>query len=218
MLTNDPFPPSDFDAWAETYDQSTREYPHFPFGGYERVLQTIVAWTRPQPGQAILDLGTGTANLAVLFAQHGCELWGTDFSPRMLAQARQKLPNAQFAIHDLRAAAWPPEFDRRFDGIVSAYVFHHFELEKKVSLCGELVRERLAPGGRLVIGDLSFPSLAAKELFSRDIPDWEEEFYWLADESVAALQETGLRVAYQQVSGCAGIYQIQSSALSVSLL
>jgi putative AdoMet-dependent methyltransferase len=126
----------------------------------------------------------------------------------MLEKARQKLPQAHFALHDLRTD-WPPEFDRRFDDIVSAYVFHHFKLEKKVSLCHELVSQRLVRGGRLVIGDLSFPSVAAKDAFSRDIPDWEEEFYWLADEALTALRKAGLKVAYRQVSACAGIYQIQ---------
>ena len=126
----------------------------------------------------------------------------------MLEKARQKLPQAHFALHDLRTD-WPPEFDLRFDGIVSAYVFHHFELEKKVSLCRELVSQRLVRGGRLVIGDLSFPSLAAKETFSRKIPDWEEECYWLADESVVALQKADLKVAYRQISACAGVYHIQ---------
>jgi putative AdoMet-dependent methyltransferase len=209
MLPNDPFPPSDFDAWAENYDQSTHAYPDFPFAGYDQVLQTIVELTKPQPGQVILDLGTGTANLAMLFDQLGCELWCTDFSPLMLEKARQKLPQAHFALHDLRAAAWPSEFNRRFAGIVSAYVFHHFELEKKVSLCRELVSQRLVPGGRLVIGDLSFPSLATKKTFSRDIPDWEEECFWLVDEALIALQKAGLEVAYRQVSTCAGVYQIQ---------
>jgi putative AdoMet-dependent methyltransferase len=207
MLPTDPFPPSEFDAWAKNYDQSTRNVNEFPFAGYDQVLQTIVELTKPQPGQSILDLGTGTANLAILFDKLGCELWCTDFAPLMLEKARQKLPKAHFALHDLRAE-WPADFDLRFDGIVSAYVFHHFELEKKVSLCQELVNERLNPGGRLVIGDVSFPSLAAKEAFSRNIPDWEEEFYWLADESVAALQKAGLKVEYRQISGCAGVYQI----------
>jgi SAM-dependent methyltransferase len=147
----------------------------------------------------------------VLFDELGCELWCSDFSPLMLEKARQKLPQARFALHDLRAA-WPSvpsEFDRRFDGIVSAYVFHHFELEKKVSLCRELVSQRLVQGGRLVIGDLSFPSLAAKKIFSRNIPDWEEEFYWLADESIAALRKVGLRIEHRQISGFTGVYQIQ---------
>jgi putative AdoMet-dependent methyltransferase len=200
MLPNDPFPPSDFDGWAESYDQSTREYTDFPFDGYQRVLAAIVSRANPRPG---------TANLALLFARQGCELTCTDFSEAMLAKARAKLPGARFVTHDLRQA-WPAELNHRFDCIVSAYVFHHFELEKKVSLCKELVTHRLAPGGGLVIGDLSFPSFAAKETFRQHIPDWEEEFYWFADESLAGLQEAGLSVDYLQVSPCAGVYHLRA--------
>jgi putative AdoMet-dependent methyltransferase len=207
-LPNDPFPSSDFDAWAETYDQSIREYSDFPFAGYDKVLETIVSLSVPRQGMSILDLGTGTANLAMLFAPKGCDLWCTDFSPLMLAKAREKLPQAHFVLHDLRGA-WPIDLERRFDAIVSAYVFHHFELEHKVRICRELIHERLAPGGTLVIGDISFPSFAAKEIYKQNILDWEEEFYWLADEAVAGLQKAGFAVSYTQVSACAGVYQIQ---------
>jgi putative AdoMet-dependent methyltransferase len=209
MLPNDPFPPSDFDTWAESYDQSTREYTHFPFDGYDRVLETIVSCANPRPGMAVLDLGTGTANLALLFARQGCELTCTDFSEAMLAKAREKLPDAKFFLHDLRKN-FPAEINQHFDCIVSAYVFHHFELEKKVSLCKELVTQRLAPGGSLVIGDLSFPSFQVKETFRQNIPDWEEEFYWFADESLAGLQKAGLTVDYLQVSPCAGVYHLRA--------
>ena len=174
MQTNDPFPASDFDQWAETYDRSTRDYPEFPFAGYERVLASVVERAGAQKGMSVLDLGTGTANLAMLFDALGCELWCTDFSASMLEKARLKLPRAHFALHDLRHD-FPPELDRRFDRIVSAYVFHHFELDKKTSLCRELVRERLTPDGKLVIADLSFPTFEAKELFKRQFDDWEEE-------------------------------------------
>jgi len=50
-------------------------------------------------------------------------------------QATQKLPKAHFCLHDLRSE-WPAELPGRFERIVSAYVFHHFELEEKVALCG----------------------------------------------------------------------------------
>lgn len=209
MLPNDPFPPSEFDSWAATYDQSTREFTTFPFDGYQRLLETIVQRANPQPEQSILDLGTGTANLALLFAQKGCRLTCTDFSEAMLAQARAKLPAAEWVLHDLRQD-FPPQLQRRFNHIVSAYVFHHFELDQKIRLCVELVQNHLAPGGSLLIGDLSFPSLAAKELFKQRIPDWEEEFYWFADESIDGLQKAGLTVNYLQVSPCAGLYQLQA--------
>jgi putative AdoMet-dependent methyltransferase len=205
MLPNDPFPAADFDAWAESYDRSTREYPDFPFAGYEKVLATVVARAEARPGMAVLDLGTGTANLALLFDQLNCELTCTDFSPAMLEKARAKLPKAHFVLHDLRAG-WPIEIDRRFDRIVSAYVFHHFELAQKVSLCRELVDKHLNPGGKLVIADLSFPTFAAKETFKLQFDDWEEEFYWFADDALAAFAKSGLQVEYEQVSACAGVY------------
>jgi putative AdoMet-dependent methyltransferase len=211
MTTPDPFPPEDFDSWAETYDQSLHDGNDFPFAGYDKVLQTIVSLAEPKPGQAILDLGTGTANLALLFAQHGCALTCTDFSPAMLDIARVKLPQATFVPQDLRSD-WPAELGRRFDCIVSAYVFHHFELEQKIRICLDILHRRLAPGGHLIIGDLSFPSFAAKESFKQHIPDWEEELYWFADEAIAGLQEAGIRVDYRQISPCAGVYHMRGSS------
>ncbi len=207
-LPNDPFPASDFDDWAETYDQSLRQPAAFPFDGYDRVLETLLRRANPQPGQSILDLGTGTGNLALLFAQKGCRLTCTDFSAAMLAKARQKLPGASFFLHDLRQKL-PSELNQPFDHIVSAYVFHHFNLDQKIRICADLVQNHLAPGGSLLIGDISFPSQAAQETFRQGISDWEDEFYWLADESLAGLKKAGLTAAYLQVSPCAGVYALR---------
>jgi cyclopropane fatty-acyl-phospholipid synthase-like methyltransferase len=203
----DLFPASDFDPWAESYDRDVVTYSDFPFAGYEHVLETVVAQAGVHPGMDVLDLGTGTGNLAIRFSMLGCNLWCTDFSEPMLEKARIKLQGAKFFVHDLRAE-WPSGLDRRFDRIVSGYVFHHFELEKKVTLCRCLVNDHLAPKGRLVIADLSFLSLAAKDEFAKGIADWEEEFYWLADESESALVKAGLHVVHTQVSPCAGVYLI----------
>ena len=41
MSQTDPFPPSDFDSWAKTYDQAIHSQSLFPFDGYERVLETM---------------------------------------------------------------------------------------------------------------------------------------------------------------------------------
>lgn len=206
---NDPFPASDFDAWAETYDQALREPAAFPFDGYDQVLKTILRRANPQAGQTVLDLGTGTANLALLFAEKGCRLTCTDFSEAMLAKARQKLPGASFFLHDLREKL-PGELTQPFDHIVSAYVFHHFDLDQKIHICADLVRNHLTSGGSLLIGDISFPSQEAQETFRQGIPDWEDEFYWLADESLAGLEKAGLTAAYLQVSPCAGVYTLRA--------
>jgi putative AdoMet-dependent methyltransferase len=206
MTDNDPFSSSEFNPWAETYDHDITTLNRFPFDGYERVLETVVKLAAAERGMTVLDLGTGTGNLALLFLQRGCELWCTDFSEAMLAKAREKLPQVHFRLHDLRAA-WPAELERRFDRIVSAYVFHHFDLKEKVRFCRELVTQRLAPDGKLVIADLSFQNQIDMDAFARSVGSlWETEPYWLADESLPALKSAGLKVEYVQVSGCAGVY------------
>jgi putative AdoMet-dependent methyltransferase len=212
MPQNDPFPPSDFDPWAKSYDNDVRAQNQFPFDGYERVLETVVRLAEPQAGYSVLDLGTGTGNLAVRFAKSDCDLWCTDFSEAMLEKARKKLPQAHFILTDLRRADWPIQLNRCFDRIVSAYVFHHLELDAKVRVCRKLVTQHLTPNGKIIIGYLSFPDSRTMNEFAKSIPGlWEEEFYWLADASIHALENAGMNVTYQQISACAGIYLITQS-------
>ena len=206
----DPFPASDFDGWADSYDQTTRTETIFPFDGYDELLDTVVRQAAPRPGMSVLDIGTGTANLALRFVERDCELWCSDFSESMLEKARAKLPGAHFILHDFRTDLPPELSKKRFDAIVSAYVFHHVELPRKVEICQTLVTHNLTPGGKLVIADLSFQNRTVMVSFADSIPDlWEAEPYWLADEAVPALEKNGLNVEYIQVSACAGVYTIQ---------
>jgi putative AdoMet-dependent methyltransferase len=206
MTLQDQFPASEFDSWAKNYDQSVQEDTNFPFVGYHRVLQEIVNLSGVSSGQAVLDLGTGTGNLALLFAEKGCRLTCTDFSEAMLARAQEKLPKAEQYLHDLRVPL--PFVNRRFDAVVSAYVFHHFPLTQKVEICQRLVQEALTPGGKLVIGDISFQSYQDMEAFKMTVSDWDDEYYWLADETLTSLQKVRLNARYTQFSPCAGVYEI----------
>jgi putative AdoMet-dependent methyltransferase len=206
---SEPFPDSDFDAWAKSYDQDVA-CDRFPFTGYENVLATVVALARVQAGMRVLDLGTGTGNLAFRFAGLGCELWCTDFSEAMLAKARMKLPGAHFLLHDLRDE-WPSGLPEHLDCIVSAYVFHHFEPAEKIRLVQKIISDLLLPGARLVIGDIVFPDHAAQEIAQAAAGDaWEQEFYWIADEALAAFKRVDLKVEYIQVSSCAGIFHLKA--------
>jgi putative AdoMet-dependent methyltransferase len=206
----DPFPSSDFDPWAQTYDQDVKGN-QFPFDGYDRALDTVIELAEPRAGMSVLDLGTGTANLALRFAKQKCDLWCTDFSEEMLKKARGKLPQAHFALFDLRTN-WPPELNRHFDRIVSAYVFHHFELPVKVHLCKKLVSEHLNENGKLIIADISFPDAKTMKEYAKSVGNlWEEELYWAADEAIQAVENAGLNVMYQQISPCAGVYLVKRS-------
>lgn len=204
----DPFPPEEFDDWAENYDHSVANNENFPFTGYEAVLDKVVELASIRPGICVLDLGIGTGNLALRFNALGCEIWGTDFSTEMLKKAQLKLPQAHLFKADLRRP-WPTELNRRFDRIVSAYVFHHFQLDEKVRIIHELVHNQLEPGGILVLADIAFENQSALEAVKQAVGDeWEDEFYWLADESISAFAKTGLNAKFHMVSSCGGVFEI----------
>ncbi len=168
----------------------------------------MVALAGVQNDMSILDLGTGTGNLALRFLPWDCDLWGTDFSAPMLEKARAKLPQMRLFQADLRTE-WPSALEQRFDRIVSAYVFHHFELDQKVQMIEELVKQHLNPNGRIIIADIAFQDYTGLEIERRAAGDeWEDELYWLADETLPALQNAGLKAEFHRVSSCAGVFKI----------
>ena len=183
----------------------------FPFWGYDDVLDTIVRQADVIPGLAVLDLGTGTGALAVrLSGTPDLNLWGVDFSEEMLARARTRLPSAHFVQGDLLASCLPADLARRYDRIVSGYVFHEFDMAVKLSLLQRLADDYLAPEGRIVIGDIAFPTAMLRASAQRRWEAWWDldEAYWAADEVTPALSALGLDVTYRQVSACAGVFTL----------
>jgi len=177
------------------------------------VLDTIVQSAAPQAGSLVLDIGTGTGNVAERFMSLGCHVWGIDFSAEMLTQAQVKLPEARFVQADI-LGVWPDELQRRFDRIAAAYVLHEFDLQTKVAFIQRLIQQHLAPKGWIVIGDIAFPTTYDREQARQQWRNhWDDaEYYWAADEALAALEYVGLQAEYIQVSWCAGVFVVPSPA------
>jgi ubiquinone/menaquinone biosynthesis C-methylase UbiE len=108
-----------FDDWAGRYDESLASgSTSVSFERYDEVLDEALQQACAVPGMSVLDLGTGTGNLAARFIEAGCDVWETDFSGHMLVKAHPKLSSLHAVLADLGAETWPESLARRFDRIV----------------------------------------------------------------------------------------------------
>ncbi len=206
--SSDRFPAREFDDWAPTYDQDVQAGAGFPFEGYAQVLQAVCRLADARPGMRVLDVGAGTGGLALRFARLGCQVWAADFSAAMLGRARLNLPHVPLVQADLRQDL-PFVPGASFDRIVSAYVFHHFELPEKVRILARLC-QHLAPQGRLVVADLAFANRQARQSACQAAgAAWEEEFYWTAETDLPALAQAGLAAQFHPISIYSGVFTIQ---------
>ena len=198
-----------FDSWSEDYDQDVHSG-EFPFEGYSQVLATVLREASLEPGMAVLELGPGTGILTARLVDLGCRVLALDFSAKMIEKAQARVPRARFVQADL-LGEWPDELgDELFDRILSTYLFHEFKQPVKVRLLRRLAG-RLAPGGRIVLGDIGFPDGRARAAAMLQHPDaWdEEEESWAAEEDLSTLAAAGLRGSYIQVSSCGGVFVIE---------
>ena len=97
----------------------------------------------PQPGELILDLGCGTAQLTAQIAAAGARVIGLDNSPAMIEQARINYPELRFEIAD----AQDFRFAEPFDAVFSNAVLHWVSAADRVARSLFLA---LKPGGRFV--------------------------------------------------------------------
>jgi len=191
-----------FDQWAASYDADLGDESEFPFGGYDRVLGRVVELAAVAPGMKVLELGPGTGNLTARLVAGGAAVWALDFSAEMLARARAKAPTAHFAKAGLMDN-YPPDFHRPFARVVATYTFHELPTADKAALLRRLLAEHLAPDGRVVIGDIGFPDAAAREAVKQRAGGaWDEEYYWLANETADMLARMNLRHTWEQISSC----------------
>ncbi len=194
-----------FDRWADEYEQDVRDAEaadSYPFAGYSRVLKAVCAGIPAVERPAVLDLGFGTGALTAQLYDRGCEIWGQDFSPRMLELARGRMPRARLFCGDFARGLAAPLLENRYDAVISTYALHHLNDGQKISLLKTL-RGLLKPGGRILIGDVAFETRRDLDRCRQESGDaWdEEERYFVFDELSPALP--GL--AFVPLSPCAGV-------------
>jgi len=140
--------------WAAYYDGLMNL---FFLGSYPRFIRHVIAKMQIEPGDEILDLGSGTGrNARLMLDAIGStgRIVGVDLSPGMLHRARRRCePYPQVSFLQQRIEH-PLPFAEEFDKVFVSFVLHGFEDEDKRRIIAN-AREALRQDGSLWILDYS---------------------------------------------------------------
>ena len=124
-------------------------------GLHHRWRRRAVDLARVKPGDNVLDVASGTGDLAIELAARvggGGSVIGSDFSEQMLDRARVKAPQLEWV--QANALALPYE-DNRFDAVTVGFGARNFsDLDAGLE---EMVRVT-RPGGRVVVLEITTPT------------------------------------------------------------
>lgn len=125
--------------------------------GFQHLRDRILQLADPGPQDVVADIGAGTGLLTLAIAPQVARVWAVDIAPSMLEYLTTKAASAELDNVEATTAtaASLPLVDGAVTLLVSNYCYHHLSDADKVKAVSEAFRV-LAPGGRLVIGDMMF--------------------------------------------------------------
>ena len=142
-----------FDSVAERYDVMNDL---MSLGLHRAWKAFALAITRPRPGERILDVATGSGDLALALCRRtrpGGEVWISDINRRMLERGRDRLLDAGLAVPAVQCDAERLPFAAgTFDCVTVGFGLRN--MTRKDAALAEMTRV-LKPGGRLVVLEFS---------------------------------------------------------------
>jgi len=146
-----------FDQIAENYDQMNTV---MSAGQWQNWHREFVLHTDAQPGDRVLDVACGTADLSMLSAAQvspGGAVIGIDFSEKMLEVGRRRVVNTPY--NDMITLQWGnamdlPFDDNSFDGVTMGWAMRN--VSSIPQTLSEIYRV-LRPGGRFVCLEAAKP-------------------------------------------------------------
>ena len=137
-----------FDRIARVYDRMNSV---MTAGMHHRWRERAADLTGAAAGSHVLDVATGTGDLAIELAGRGAEVTAMDFSPAMLEIAREKAPGIVFEEGDALALRYD---DASFDAVTVGFGARNFgDLDQGLREMARVIR----PGGRVVVLEITTP-------------------------------------------------------------
>ncbi|MBF1118562.1 MAG: class I SAM-dependent methyltransferase [Solobacterium sp.] len=197
-----------FDVWAEEYDTSVKlsnEDNTYPFAGYNEIIYKIYKKVISKSNATVLDMGFGTGTLTQKLYQYGCDIYGQDFSLRMIELASNRMPNANLYQGDFTKGVVEQLKQRLYDFIIATYSIHHLKKDEKVKFLHELL-SLLNKNGMILIGDVMFETQKELEKCREELLDkWDnDEFYCV----VSDLKKEFPNLQFERISFCSGIISL----------
>ena len=191
-----------FDVWADGYDESVR----LADESDATILKEIYGRVCASGAKTVLDIGFGTGTLAGQLYQQGCDVFGQDFSSRMIQLAQGKMPRAKLYQGDFSLGLVQALKQQRYDAIIATYALHHLTDEQKVAFLQELL-PLLQDNGCIYVGDVAFATRAQLEQCKAQAgDDWDaSEIYFVYDE----LKQAFPQLQFEPVSHCAGLLTLK---------
>ena len=197
-----------FDVWAEEYDTSVKlsnEDNTYPFAGYNEIIYKIYKKVISKSNATVLDIGFGTGTLSQKLYQYGCDIYGQDFSLKMIELASNRMPNASLYQGDFTKGVVEQLKQRLYDFIIATYSIHHLKRDEKVKFLHELL-SLLNKNGMILIGDVMFETQKELEKCREELLDkWDnDEFYCV----VSDLKKEFPNLQFERISFCSGIISL----------
>lgn len=153
--------------------------------------EIVRVWCRALPeGASVLDLGCGSGvPISETLLEEGCEVFGVDASPALVAAFRHRFPQAQVACEPVEESRF---FDRAYDGVVAVGLLFLLAPDAQRALIRR-VAAALKPSGRFLFTAPLQSAMWQDTLTGRDSVSLGDEAYR------CALDEAGLKVVGEYV-------------------
>lgn len=170
-----------FERWAADYDEFVARR-RFPLDAHAEVVACMLEQLALRPGERVLELGTGTGLLTARLLAAGAEVVAVDMAPAMLERSRARAPRADLRQLDVTVPGWTDALPR-VDRVAASYLLHEFPLPQQRAVV-EAAASRLTPGGWVVLGDVGFETVEAREAARERLgAAWDpDEHYWAGPE------------------------------------
>jgi len=125
-------------------------------------------------GKSVLDIGCGTGEHALFFAQEGHEVWGIDSAPLAIGKAKEKAARRGLPVHFMVLDALElSRLNRKFETATDSGLFHTLSDDDRPIFVDELAAV-LSPGGKyfmLCFSDLEPPGYGPRRISENEIRD-----------------------------------------------